>query len=270
MASIPPEALQNRLDLATAIAREAGAVTLELFRTDRLEMERKGDGSPVTVADRRAEQLLRERIAARFPDDAILGEEFPEKSGTSGVQWVLDPIDGTKSFITGVPLYTTLIAVLVDGEPAAGVIHAPVTSETAWARLGGGTWYQDGDKPARRVRVSDTATLDEATFVTSEVLTFTSERERDARHVYDRLQGACRLTRTWGDGYGYILVATGRADIAIDPVMNLWDAAAPMPVILEAGGVFTDWQGKPTAHSGDVMATNPHLAPQVLEILAEA
>ncbi len=269
MADKPASDVEGRLQLAVAIAREAGATTLELFRSDHLGLERKGDGSPVTLADKRAEELLRERITARFPEDAILGEEFGSSEGLTGYQWVLDPIDGTKSFITGVPLYTTLVGVLRDGEPVAGVIYSPATDEMAWAGQGGGCWYQAGDAEPTKTTVSQTADLAEATCLTSEVKSFTKYRGPAAREAYDRLETACRLTRTWGDGYGYLLVAAGRADICFDPIVNLWDIAACMPVITEAGGVFTDWEGTPTVHSPHCVATNPQLAPAVLEILRD-
>jgi fructose-1,6-bisphosphatase/inositol monophosphatase family enzyme len=130
--------IQQRLAWAIEIARQAGDVTLRHFRQPGLVVEYKGDASPVTVADRNAEELLRSRIAEKFPNDAILGEELGESKGASAFQWILDPIDGTKSFVHGVPLYTTLIGILANGQPTIGVIHAPATGETAYAAAGGG------------------------------------------------------------------------------------------------------------------------------------
>jgi histidinol phosphatase-like enzyme (inositol monophosphatase family) len=262
--------IQDRMELAVAAARAAGAVTLEWFRQDALEVQRKGDGSPVTAADRAAETLLREQIAAAFPDDAILGEEFGETPGTSPYRWVLDPIDGTKSFISGVPLYTTLVAVMAGDEPLIGVIYAPATEELVFAAAGQQTMYAQGaDQPAP-TRVSQVDRLADAAFVTTELDTFDRIGPDGARHVCDQLEAACRLTRTWGDAYGYLLVATGRADVMVDPMLNLWDAACLQPIIEGAGGHFSDWQGRPTVHSGNAVATNRQLAGLVLSITREA
>lgn len=261
--------LAGRLEFAVSIAAEAGAITLRHFRNPGLEVERKADNSPVTIADREAEQLLRERIAERFPDDAILGEEFHEKPGTSGFRWVLDPIDGTKSFIHGVPLYTTLVAVLENDAPRVGVIHAPACGETVYAQTGGGCWHIDtnhANGQPRRATVSSVSSLSQALVLTSEVASFRTKRAQDAMSVYLELDEKSRLVRTWGDGYGYLLVATGRAEVAIDPIVNLWDVAALQPVITEAGGQFTDWQGAETVHAGESIATNSKLGEEVLAI----
>jgi histidinol phosphatase-like enzyme (inositol monophosphatase family) len=263
-----------RLELALAAARAAGAKTLEWFRSPRLAVDRKGDGSPVTAADRAAETLLREQIAAAFPDDAILGEEFGVKEGRSGFQWVLDPIDGTKSFITGVPLYTTLVAVMQGESPALGVIYSPATDELVYAIAGEPTWYVAGGAAPTEARVSQVERLADATFLTSEVASFgpaggarnPAAVRPNRRHAYEQLESACRLTRTWGDAYGYMLVATGRADVMVDPEMNLWDAAALQPIIEGAGGHYSDWAGRPTVHTGNSVATNKHLAGLVLSI----
>ncbi|NOY43499.1 MAG: histidinol-phosphatase [Planctomycetes bacterium] len=259
--------LQSRLDFAVKIARLAGEQTLELFRTTDLEIIRKSDGSPVTAADRGAEQLLRDQIGQQFPEDAILGEEFGETTGTSGYRWVLDPIDGTKAFIAGVPLYTTLVAVMLDDEPKIGVIFAPAAREIVYAACELGCWHVIGDGTPQPARVSQVDNLAEAVVVTSSVKSFTTERGVDARPVFDQLQTKCRVTRTWGDAFGYLLVATGRAEVAIDPAMSLWDTAALLPVIEEAGGKFFDWQGRATVHNGESVATNPQLADRVLAII---
>ena len=260
--------LEGRLEVAVGAARQAGEQTLQLYRTEEIGIEHKSDGSPVTRADREAETLLRELICQQYPEDGILGEEFPEKIGTSGYQWILDPIDGTKSFVAGVPLYTTLVAVMRDELPQIGVIFAPAAGEMVFAERGQGCWHVIGAGQPQRTQVSGVAELKDATFLTTSVKAYTTRRERDARQVYDDLQAACRLTRTWGDAFGYLLVATGRAEVMIDPVMNLWDAAALSPVIEEAGGRFFDWQGKSTVHSGETIATNGALAQQVMEIVS--
>jgi len=249
-----------RLESAVAWARRAGDLTLTFFQRDDLDVELKADASPVTAADRGAEELLRAAIAERFPQDGILGEELGEKPGTSGYRWILDPIDGTKSFISGVPLYGTLIGVEHAGRSVVGVIHIPALGETAYAAVGQGAWYVKGDAAPRRAKVS-TKSLGEGLFLTSEVKNFRAVERADA---YDQLQTAARITRSWGDAYGYLLVAVGRAEAMVDPIMNVWDCAALQPVIEEAGGTFTDWQGTPTIHSGNAMATNGACYDQVL------
>lgn len=257
-----PTDLSLRLELALAAAREAGDITLKYFRQDNYAVEWKHDRSPVTVADRAAEQHLRDRIAAVFPGDAILGEELPDRPGDSGFRWILDPIDGTKSFISGVPLYGTLIGVEFDGRSVVGVIHMPALDETAYSG-GAGAWLVRGGGAPTAARVSRTARLSEALFCTSEVKTFTKSGRREA---FDELDRASRLTRTWGDCYGYLLLASGRADVMVDPRMNVWDCAALAPIIEAAGGTFTDWQGQPTIHGGEAIATNGLLLDEVLAI----
>lgn len=248
-----------RLELARLAAREAGQLTLRYFHSDGLAVELKHDQSPVTVADRQAEQLLRVRIAERFPHDAVLGEEFPETPGTSGYRWILDPIDGTKSFIRGVPLYGTLIGVEYEGHSTIGVIYIPALEECLYAAAGEGAWYECGQAAPRQARVSTCKTLAESLVCSSDTRFPAGRRE-----AYDRLQQAAGVSRTWGDCYGYLLVATGRAEVMVDPVMNVWDAAALQPILIEAGGTFTDWQGRETIYSGDGIATNGHVLEEVL------
>ncbi len=262
---------EDRLKFAVEIAREAGNLTLKYFRREDLQVDRKADESPVTIADRSAEELLRARIAKHFSGDGIIGEEFGEESGNSGYQWILDPIDGTKSYIHGVPLYTTLVAVLRDGEPIAGVIHAPAVGEMVYAAKGAGCWYlgKAGDGP-RAARVSGVKDLRESLLLTTEIASFTKHRKKDAVEAFLQLQSAARLSRTWGDGYGYMMVAIGRAEIMIDPIVNIWDAAPLQTVIDEAGGQFTDWKGKSTVHAGEAVATNGCVTEEVLKVLREA
>jgi histidinol phosphatase-like enzyme (inositol monophosphatase family) len=255
--------ITDRLALARQAAREAAEITLRYFRRDDLEVDRKTDDSPVTVADRQAEEHLRRRIGEAFPDDAILGEEFPERQGTSGFRWILDPIDGTKSFIHGVPLYGTLVGVEHQGESVIGVNRIPALSECVYAGKGQGAWYVSGDRDPVPAKVSACPRLAEGLFLTSEVVNFDKTGRRE---VYDRLQAIARLTRTWGDCYGYLMLATGRAELMVDPVMEVWDAAALLPILEEAGGTFTDWQGRPTIHAGEGIATNGHLLQEVLAI----
>jgi histidinol phosphatase-like enzyme (inositol monophosphatase family) len=259
--------IRERLELARSIAVEAGHATLDFFQRDNLRVERKADRSPVTAADHTAERLMRARISSRFPQDAVLGEEFGETPGTSGYRWVLDPIDGTKTFIAGVPLYTTLVGVLVGQKSAVGVIHAPALDDTAFAALGRGAWYVRGGGEVRPAKVSTVATLADSLFVTTAVASFTEFRAVDARDAYFRLQDATALARTWGDAYGYLLVATGRADVMVDPALNLWDAAPIQVILEEAGGTFTDWQGRATIHGDDGVGTNGRLHDEVLRLI---
>jgi histidinol-phosphatase len=256
--------LEPRLALAVEAAREAGRITLEYFRRDDLDVELKCDDTPVTVADRRAEEHLRQRIAAAFPADGILGEEFGEQPGASGFRWILDPIDGTKSFIHGVPLYSTLIGVEHEGHSVLGVIRIPALDECVYAARGLGAWYVSADQSRRPARVSPQRSLAGSLFVTSEVLSFEKTGRRAA---FDRIQSAARLTRTWGDGYGYLMVATGRAELMVDPIMALWDAAPLPPILEEAGGTFTDWSGNPGHQAGEGVAANGQLLAEVVPLL---
>ena len=256
---LTPE-IESRLATAREIADEAGRHTLRYFQ-EGVDVIRKGDNSPVTVADREAEELLRDAIQQAFPDDGILGEEHGERQGTSGYRWILDPIDGTKSFITGVPLYGTLVAVEWEGESRIGVISIPALKESVYAAKGGGAWYIQGSRDPERAQVSDCARLSEATFVTSQVDSFFS---RQAGGAFHGLEKACYITRTWGDCYGYLLVATGRAEVMVDPIVNLWDAAAIQPILEEAGGSFTDWKGNRSVYASEAIGTNGHVLEEVL------
>ena len=258
--------IASRLELAIQAAGEAGRITLEYFRRDDLEVQRKQDDSPVTIADRQAEQHLRNRIAEAFAGDAVLGEELPDQSGTSDFRWIIDPIDGTKSFIHGVPLYGTLIGIEHEGEPVAGLIRIPALDECVYAVSGQGAWYVHGQKPPQPARVSKRSPLAQGLFVTSEVATFDEVVGRD---VYDRLQKAARLSRSWGDCYGYLMVATGRAELMVDPVASVWDLAPMLPILEEAGGTFTDWQGRRSVRSGQGIATNGLILEEVLAIVRE-
>lgn len=218
----------------------------------------------MTAADRESELLLRKLISDAYPDDAIVGEEYPEKAGVSGFRWILDPIDGTKSFICGVPLYGTLVGIQYGDECVVGVIEMGALNRRVYAMRGGEAWHQIGDDGPTRTRVRACQNLEDAVFVTTERSSFDPRGSAD---VYSRLESVCRITRTWGDCFGYYLIATGLADLMVDPVMNLWDAAAVLPVIEGAGGVFTDWQGNVTVAGGEGIATTRDLLPSVLAVL---
>jgi histidinol phosphatase-like enzyme (inositol monophosphatase family) len=256
-----PDDLSSRLELAVSAAREAGEITLRYFQRDNFQVETKQDATPVTIADRTAEEHLRSRISAAFSADGILGEEFPELPGTSGYRWILDPIDGTKSFIHGVPLYGTLIGLEYQTRSVVGVIEMPALDERVYAAVGRGAWYVRRGEQPQRARVSACQRLRESLVTSSAVEGFTVT---DRLEPLLKLSAAAQLTRTWGDCYGYALVATGRAEVMIDPAMNVWDAAALQPILEEAGGTFTDWNGNPTIHGGEGIATNARVLEEVL------
>jgi histidinol-phosphatase len=257
--------IAGRLPLALAAGQEAGRLTLRYFQQDNYAVERKSDASPVTIADRSAEELLRRQIAAAFPSDGIVGEEHGQIAGTSGFNWIVDPIDGTKAFISGVPLYGTLVAVEHEGAAVLGLVYMPALGEVVYAARGQGAWHFRGPEQPRRCQVSNKPRLADGLLVTSQVDLFAG---RGAASVFDALQKSAYITRTWGDCYGYLLVATGRAEAMIDPVMNVWDCAAVQPVVEEAGGTFTDWQGRPTIHAGEAIATNGLVLAEVLAVTA--
>jgi len=232
------------LPFALEVVEAAGKLTQSYFRRADLEVVAKDDGSPVTAADQGAEQLIRDAIAAEFPNDAIMGEEYGATDATSGRQWVIDPIDGTKSFTAGVPLYSNLLAVIDDGVPVLGVLNLPAAGEMLSAVVGHGATCN-----GESIRVSDKQTLAGSYVMTSSVRYWP---ETFLQRVLD--QGI--ILRTWGDAYGYAMVATGRAEAMIDPRANLWDVA-PIGVILsEAGGRFTDLQGNDQVTAGNGIGTN--------------
>lgn len=256
--------MKERCDFVMTLAREMGNETLRFFDNPELNVERKQDGTPVTMADRGAEELGRRLIAERFPNDAILGEELPDKEGTSGWQWILDPIDGTKSFIHGVPFYSNLIGVLKDNEPVIGVIWVPALNRGVWGAKGQGAW-EVVDGKTRPARVSKVDKLEDALFLTTDAYDF-DKVGRDG--AYDELERKCRLTRTWGDAYGYYLVATGRAEIMMDPYFEIWDAAPLKTILEEAGGWFGNWKGAATIEGREGVGTNAALKDAVVEILS--
>jgi histidinol phosphatase-like enzyme (inositol monophosphatase family) len=265
----PDPAAASRLEVALEATRLAAAETLRWFGDSELAVERKADASPVTVADRAAEAILRRELLAAFPADAFLGEETGATPGSSGFEWIVDPIDGTKSFMRGVPLYATLVGCRRVGRGVLGVIAIPALDETAYAAVGGGAWHVRGTGTPQPARVSSRTTLDKSLLCSSDFTSFAKRRDPAAGETArQRLEAACGLVRSWGDGYGYLLVATGRAEVMADPLLNEWDAAAVETVITEAGGRFTDWQGRPRIDSGDGIATNGLVHEAALRLLA--
>jgi histidinol phosphatase-like enzyme (inositol monophosphatase family) len=240
------------------VARLAGDIALVHFRPG-IAVEWKSDGSPVTVADRAAEKAAREWIERRFPDDGILGEEQGETRGASTRRWIVDPIDGTKSFVRGVPLWGTLVAVAEGSTVLAGAAYFPAAGELVAAAPGQGCWWNGA-----ACRVSDVASLSSATVLTTDERFPKSDSRREG---WRELAARASISRTWGDCFGYLLVATGRAEAMVDAVANPWDLAAILPIVQEAGGVFTDWTGATTAFGGSAIATNGSLARVVRETL---
>jgi len=250
--------LTELLEFATALARGAGDITLNYFQRQP-ETSRKADGSYVTVADREAEAYLRRQIAERFPDDGVLGEEEGEHKGRSGRRWIVDPIDGTYAFVHGVPLYGVLIALEIDSQPLIGVVNMPALGEVVAAAAGVGCFFNGA--PARVS--AKTALADSLLLCTN----FQECARRGFQRAAERLQARARTCRTWGDCYGYVLVATGRAEVMLDPVMNLWDCAPLLPILEEAGGTFTDWNGVRTSEGGNSIATNRLLFDEVMSLV---
>lgn len=263
--SVPREAphrcpdLEALVVLARRAARAGGRRTLEYFGR-RLAFETKPDGSPVTDADRASEAAIHAVLRRARPGDGFTGEEGGTVLGGSGVHWIVDPLDGTKSFIHGVPLYSVLVAAEVRGIPAVGVIDLPALDETVSAARGTGCRWN-----GRPARVSVIDRLAEATVLT------TSVRGLEDRGLpFDRIARSSRLQRGWGDGYGYALVATGRADVMIDAEVNVWDTAPLLPILEQAGGRLTDWSGRTTIHGRDAVGSNGLLHDEIVRLLREA
>ena len=253
--------LNELLEFSVALARGAGEISLKYFRKQP-ETSTKSDGSYVTIADREAEAYLRRQIAERFPDDGVLGEEEGEREGRSGRRWILDPIDGTFAFVHGVPFYGVLIALEIDGEPSVGVVNIPALNEIVSAAKGTGCFLNGA--PAR---VSTVGKLEDALLLSTN---FNICERYGFGRAPELLQARARTSRTWGDCYGYVLVATGRAEVMFDPVMNLWDCAPLLPIMEEAGGTFTDWRGERTVNGGNSIATNGLLFDEVLTLVKNA
>lgn len=250
---------QSYLQPVAEVARAAGDCALAYFATD-VVVDSKADGSPVTIADRSAEKLARAWIESRFPSDAILGEEFGGAARASAKRrWIIDPIDGTKSFVRGVPLWGTLVAVTEDDTVLAGAAYFPALGNILVGGSGEGCWWNE-----QRCSVSSVSSIAAATVLTTDS-SFGDDAPR--RERWDKLARASALSRTWGDCYGYFLVATGKAEVMVDAVVSPWDIAAFVPIIGEAGGVLTDWNGASTGFGGSAIATNAALARDVRLIL---
>ena len=244
---------------ALELADKSGEFIRPYFANPDLVVETKSDQTPVTAADRGAEELMRRLIRKKFPGHGILGEELGRENTGAEFTWVLDPIDGTKSFASACPLFGTLIALLQDGRPVLGVIHQPILGQLM---IGDGTATTLN---SRAVRCRTTARIEDATLLTSDPL-HPAKYQNGA--AFDALAHRARLVRTWGDCYGYLLVASGWADVMCDPVMNPWDIAALVPVVRGAGGVITDWQGRDAVDANSIVAAaTPALHASVIAAL---
>ena len=252
--------LQPLLDFAASVAYRAGRITLGYFNTG-IRPDVKADDTPVTAADRAAEEFIRGEIERAYPEHAIVGEEFGEKHGAgSRFRWIIDPIDGTKSFLRGIPLYAVLIGLEVDGCIRVGASYCPPLDEMLCAAEGLGAWWN-----GRRARVSDVDSLEQA------CICYTSTRNFERRDpaLWGRLSSSAYLLRGWSDAYGYMAAATGRAEACLDPYMNLWDCG-PFPVIFrEAGGFFGSWDGEEGAEFGEALACNAALKAEMVRLLGD-
>ncbi|MSU70638.1 MAG: histidinol-phosphatase [Opitutaceae bacterium] len=241
------------------LAEKSGDFIRPYFGRSGLAVELKADQTPVTAADRGAEQLLRRLIEKKFPAHGIIGEEFGSVRAEADWVWVLDPIDGTKSFMSACPLFGTLIALLHRGQPVLGCIHQPILRQLM---------FGDGQATTlngRTVRCRPCARIEEATLLTSDPLNPAKYQNGAA---FEALARRARLVRTWGDCYGYLLLAGGWADIMLDPIMSPWDIQALVPVIRGAGGMITDWQGRDPVRAKSIVAAGPALHAQVIAALS--
>lgn len=253
-----PVLLENLAPFLGELASESGAVVLDYFARPGLAVEAKADATPVTAADRAAEAVLRRLIESRFPEHGILGEEFGEDRPDAEFVWVLDPIDGTRTFVAGSPLFGTLIALLHQGQPIVGAVHLPALSQLF---LGDGRTATCNGRP---VRVRSGVPLEQATVLVTDVL---APERLHPGGGFDALTRRCAMVRTWGDCFGYTLLASGGAQAMMDPIMNPWDIAALIPVVSGAGGTITDWHGRAPWPAESTVAAAPDLHPQVILIL---
>jgi histidinol-phosphatase len=255
---------QARYDVMVRAAREAGRIALNHFPDLKAaefstRIIWKDDNSPVSVADREAEQHLRNVLLGAFPDDGFLGEEFGDQPGRSGYRWIVDPIDGTRAFVRGIPHWATLVGLEHDGEQIAGVAVEPVLNRAYHALRGRGAYRDD-----ERIHVSPVDRLDESLLFYTSLLWFMKAGKQD---VFLQLVTRTQKQRGYGDYYGHILVAQGSGEVMVEHGVHAWDVAALKVIVEEAGGRFTDWTGRPTIDTPDVIASNGRVHEEVLTIL---
>ena len=260
----PERRWRDDLHLAHMIADQVDALTLGHFESNDFTVETKPDLTPVTDADREAERMIRDHLARARGRDSVLGEEMPT-TGHSARQWVIDPIDGTKNFVRGVPVWATLIGLVEDGEVVVGVVSAPALGRRWWAVKGGGAWTGRSLASARRLYVSRVTSLADASLSYSSLSGWADSGR--LRAMLSLMQ-ECWRTRAYGDFWSYMLVAEGAVDLAAEPELELYDMAALVPVVTEAGGRFTSLFGAPGPFGGNAVATNGLLHDAVLERLA--
>jgi histidinol-phosphatase len=254
--------LDDYFTFITETAYQAGRLTLGYYQTG-VRPDYKADDTPVTVADRLAEKFIRSRIEARYPSHAIVGEEYgAQESETAGAacRWYIDPIDGTKSFVRGVPLYAVLLGLEIEGQVQVGAAYFPALDEMVAAATGLGCWWN-----GRRAHVSAVDRLERATLAFTDPASFAKHGRAEA---WQRLQAATYYRAGWTDAYGYLLVATGRIELMLDPIMSDWDCGPFPPIFQEAGGYFGDWRGQATIHAHEALATTQTLLPEVLRVIA--
>ncbi len=249
------------LQLAVEMAKRAGQLTLDYFSNKSLQVFTKRDATPVTEADRKAEALIRSAITSHYPADGVLGEEFEESPSINGRRWIIDPIDGTKAFIHGVPLYGVMIALEINGLVQLGVVHFPALGELYYAERGGGAFLNESP-----ITVSSVADIREATVLYTE-----KEYLLDppSLHPVDTLRHKAGLVRGWGDCYGHMLVASGRAEVSIDKIMSPWDCAALIPIVTEAGGCCFDYRGVTTISGQGLISANKAIGTALLASINE-
>jgi histidinol-phosphatase len=249
---------KSRYEAGIEAAVQAGQLAMRYFDAD-LQVEWKQDQSPVTIADREAEQLLRSTLLSKFPGDGFLGEEYGDQPGSSGYRWIIDPIDGTRSFVRGVPIWATLLGLEYKEEIIAGVAAMPTMGHVYRALRGDGCWRNE-----RRIRVSDEVNLSQSVLFYSSVKYFVQAKQEQ---VFLNLAGKTQRQRSFGDFWGFVLVAQGSGELMVDHGVHIWDVAGLLAIVEEAGGRMTDWDGQRTIHRTDVLASNGKLHDQTLRLL---
>ena len=249
-------------DRALSYLEPAEAEILQLFRKPDIAVEKKTDLSPVTIADRNAEEILRSKIARDFPSHGIIGEEFGEENSTAEWVWTIDPIDGTRSFIRGLPLFATLISLLRNGEPVMGIISLPALGETAWAVKGKGAHCGKS-----RLNVSSCKNLSKAFVAVADFYCF---RIKKCARLFNRLDREAEIMRTYPDAFGHLMAARGAVDVMVDPLAYIWDYAPCKIIVEEAGGKFSNFSGnRSSIREETAISGNPQLVRQVRKIFSE-
>lgn len=256
--------ISDDLQVAAGIIDQVDAFTLERFRSNDMVVETKPDLTPVTDADRGAEKIIREKLAQFRSRDAIMGEEGEDHEGLSGRRWIIDPIDGTKNFVRGVPVWATLLALEEDGEIILGIVSAPALNRRWWAGKGLGAYTGKSWASAKKIQVSDVSRISDSSLSYSSLDGWAEHGK--LRAFFDLAQESWR-TRAYGDFWSYMLVAEGAVDVAAEPELALYDMAALVPIVTEAGGKFTSLDGTPGPYGGNAVATNGRLHDEVIEML---